>query len=90
MPMPIDLVVSYTDGSKEFLNIPLRMMRGNKEDSFYGDLPMKVLDDWAWTHPVYELELEKPIEDIQKIEIDPSQRMADINQEDNVWEKEKE
>ena len=87
MPMPIDVMVTYTDESQELFTIPLRVMRGAKTESFYGDLPMKVLKDWPWTHPIYELELERPMEEIQKIEIDPSQRMADVNLEDNIWEK---
>ena len=33
MPMPIDLEVTYTDGSTENFNIPLRIMRGAKPTS---------------------------------------------------------
>ncbi len=86
MPMPIDLMVTYKDGSKELLLIPMRIMRGAKKETFYGDVPTKVLEDWAWTHPVYELNLERPMDEVQSIEIDPSRRMADINLEDNRWE----
>ena len=86
MPMPIDLMVTYKDGSKELLLIPMRIMRGAKKETFYGDVPTKVLEDWAWTHPVYELNLARPMAEIQSIEIDPSHRMADINREDNRWE----
>ena len=87
MPMPIDLMVTYTDGTQELLNIPLRIMRGNKQEDFYEDVPFKVLEDWPWTHPVYELALDRPLEEVQRIEIDPSTRMADLDRADNVWEK---
>ena len=33
MPMPIDLEVTYKDGTKELFNIPLQMMRGEKPTS---------------------------------------------------------
>ncbi len=38
---------------------------------------------WYWTTPTYEFELDIPIRDIQEIEIDPSQRMADIDRSNN-------
>jgi hypothetical protein len=60
------------------------MMRGEKKgDRFYEDF--KVMDDWSWTHPTYLLETDVKIEDVEKIEIDASQRLADVNREDNVY-----
>ena len=46
MPMPIDLEVEYTDGSKETFNIPLRMMRGVKPTS------ATILKDWGWAFQI--------------------------------------
>ena len=45
MPMPIDITVTYTDGTSENFNIPLSMMQGNKPTN------SKVLKDWAWAYP---------------------------------------
>ncbi|CAM1349606.1 M1 family metallopeptidase [Tenacibaculum insulae] len=78
MPMPIDVEVTYVDGSKEAFNIPLRMMRGEK--------PTKatVITDWTWAHPTYTFTTSK---EVKSVEIDPSKLMADINQENNSFSK---
>jgi hypothetical protein len=87
MPMPIDLLVDYTDGTQETFYAPLRMMRGEKENP-YPQLKRTVLEDWPWTNPSYSIQVDRPIEDIKSITIDPSQLMADVNQENNTWQSE--
>jgi hypothetical protein len=77
MPMPIDLEVTYTDGSTENFNIPLRMMRGNKPTS------ATVLEDWAWANPVYSFSVSK---NVKSVTIDKSKLMADVNDENNIFE----
>jgi hypothetical protein len=77
MPMPIDVEVTYTDGTKEMFNIALRMMRGNKPTS------ATVLEDWTWAHPTYTFKTKKQI---KSVEIDPSKLMADINKENDTFE----
>ena len=79
MPMPIDLSVTYVDGSKEEFYIPLQMMRGEKPTS------ATVINDWAWAMPTYTFEAKKAI---KSIEIDASQMMADVNRENNSYTKE--
>ena len=74
MPMPLDVTVTYTDGSTEDFYIPLQMMRGEKPTS------AKVLKDWAWTHPSYSFEASK---NVASVEIDPSQMMADVDRANN-------
>jgi len=86
MPMPIDVVVTYKDGSKEVHYMALRMMRGEKPAET--DDPRVIHPDWPWTHPSYEFSIDRPIADIASIEIDPSGRMADINRDNNKWEAE--
>ena len=78
MPMPVDVSVTYVDGSKEGFNIPLRMMRGEK--------PTKrtVLKDWAWAYPTYTF---STLKEIKAVEIDASQLMADIDRTNNKFEK---
>lgn len=77
MPMPMDVEVTYADGTKEMFNIPLRMMRGNKPTKG------KILEDWTWAHPTYTFKTPKAI---RSVEIDPSKLMADVNQENNKKE----
>jgi len=85
MPMPIDLLVIYKDGTQETLYIPLQMMRGEKENP-YTQLSRTVLPDWAWAYPTYEFKINKPLENIKVIVIDPSQLMADINKSNNIYQ----
>ncbi|WP_350286717.1 M1 family metallopeptidase [uncultured Croceitalea sp.] len=87
MPMPLDILVVDAQGNQETYYVPLRMMRGEK-DNPYPNLKRTVVDDWAWAYPTYELILDKPISDIAGILIDPSKLMADINQENNTYQPE--
>ncbi len=84
MPMPIDLYVTYEDGSQELFYIPLRMMWGEKPNPFT-DLNRTVLNDWAWANPNYTFEITNG-KTVKNMMIDATRRMADINQENNLWE----
>ena len=84
MPMPIDLYVTYEDGSQELFYIPLRMMWGEKPNPFT-ELKRSVLEDWAWAYPTYTFEI-KNRKKIKNMMIDATQRMADVNPENNTWE----
>lgn len=81
MPMPIDVLITYKDGTKEMHYIPLNLMYGEKpaEDG----TPRIVHPEWYWTSPDYKFPIDKDIKSIKSIEIDPSQRMADINRLNN-------
>jgi hypothetical protein len=83
MGMPIDLDVTYEDGTKEQFYIPLQMMRGEKPTNFKG-LKRTLKKDWAWAYPNYTLEIVNG-KKVASIEIDASQTMADINRENNVY-----
>ncbi|MEZ4809801.1 MAG: M1 family metallopeptidase [Allomuricauda sp.] len=85
MPMPLDVLVVGVDGGQETYYIPLRMMRGEKENP-YPNLKRTVLDDWAWAYPTYEFVIDKPIDEVTGIVLDPSQLMADVNGENNVYQ----
>ena len=83
MPMPIDLLVEYIDGTKESFYIPLRMMSFEKVNPM-PEIKRTVLHDWAWGNPNYIFSIDKT--NIKKITIDPSGLMADIKKENNVYE----
>ncbi len=86
LPMPLDILVEYEDGSKELFYIPLREMRGQKpaEDyAIYDGAKRTVLQDWFWTKPTYQFVTEKkPV----KVWIDPTERLADIESSNNYYE----
>lgn len=84
MPMPIDLLVEYTDGTMESFYVPLRMMSFKKENPNPA-LKRTVLGDWAWAYPTMEFMIAKPKSTIKKITIDPSGLMADIKKDNNVY-----
>lgn len=77
MPMPIDVKVTYTDGSSEDYYIPLNLMRGEKPTS------AKQLKDWSWGNPSYTFEASKAV---KKVEIDTSGLMADVVRDNNTFE----
>jgi len=85
IPMPIDILVEYTDGTKESFYIPLRMMSFEKENLTPG-VKRTVLSDWAWANPNYFFEVTKAKTSIKKITIDPSGLMADVKRDNNVYE----
>jgi hypothetical protein len=85
MPMPIDLLVVYKDGSSETFYAPLRMMYGQKENP-YPTIDRTVLKSWPWAYPTYEIQIDKPLDGIQGIQIDPSGLMADIDLENNSYQ----
>ena len=85
MPMPLDILVVYSDGTRETFYAPLRMMRGEKENP-YGDIQRTTLPDWPWAYPTFDFSVDKPMEDITAIMIDPSQLMADVDPQNNLWQ----
>jgi len=85
MPMPLDILVVYTDGSQETFYVPLRMMRGEK-DNAYPQLKRTVLADWPWAYPTFEFSVNREVNEIKAVVIDPSQLMADVQVENNIWQ----
>ncbi|MBZ9777580.1 M1 family metallopeptidase [Psychroflexus sp. CAK8W] len=77
-PMPLEVKVDYKGGNSETYYIPLRIMRWEKPNAG------EIVDDWAWAYPTYDLEIPTNQYGIEKIEIDPSQYMADVNRDNNV------
>jgi hypothetical protein len=84
MPMPIDVLVEYADGTSESFYIPLRMMSFEKENPM-PTIKRTVLNDWAWAYPSFEFTIAQPKSNIKKITIDPSGLMADVKLENNSY-----
>ncbi len=85
MPMPIDVLMTYRDGSRELAYIPQYLMFGEKPSEDPA-LPRSVFEAWKWTSPLYTFEIGHKLTDLKIVEIDPSQRMADINRKNNRLE----
>jgi hypothetical protein len=84
MPMPIDVLVEYTDGTVESFYIPLRLMSFEKENPT-PTIKRTVLNDWTWAYPTFEFSIAKPKASIKKITIDPSGLLADVKLENNSY-----
>ncbi|HEV7783576.1 MAG TPA: M1 family metallopeptidase [Chitinophagaceae bacterium] len=82
MPMPIDLQLTFRDGSKELHYVPMNLMYGEKptEDP---SVPRIVYEPWKWTHNSYVIETTKKLSEFVLVEIDPSLRLADVKRENN-------
>ncbi len=85
MPMPIDIMVFYEDGTMEYFYIPLNMMYGEKSNPF--QVERTVLQDWVWGDPNYSIDIDKPKSTIKAIVIDPSELMADVDRSNNTYQK---
>jgi hypothetical protein len=85
MPMPVDLIITYKDGSSEQVYLPLVIMRGEKENE--SGMPERILtEDWPWTNYTKSIMINKKMDTIKSIEIDPSMRMADLERGNNKKE----
>jgi len=82
MPMPLDIVVTYNDGSQEMIYLPLVIQRGNKPEE-KGMAARSMTVRWPWTNYSQEVQLDMPISSIKSVEIDPSLRLADVNRANN-------
>jgi aminopeptidase N len=85
MPMPIDLQLTFKDGSKEMHYVPLDLMFGQKPNE-NPSVTRIVHDEWRWTHPTYIVETKRRLTDLKVAEIDPTKRMADVEQKNNLLE----
>jgi hypothetical protein len=81
MPMPIDLELTFKDSTKELHYVPLDLMLGNKPAETAEK--RTVHEEWNWTNPTYVVEFKRPLFDLIKVEIDPTKRMADVDQQNN-------
>lgn len=85
MPMPLDVLVNYKDGTQEVFYIPIALMRGTKENPYA--VKWNILEDWSWANPNYDFFIDRPLDGIESIIIDPTFLMADIDRSDNFYPK---
>ena len=85
MPMPLDVLIQYKDGSKEVAYIPQDLQFGEKpvEET---SIPRTTYEAWKWTSPTYTFELNHRLTDVKVLDIDPSERMADVDRKNNRLE----
>lgn len=82
MPMPIDVKITFKDGSSEWHYVPAYQMFGEKPAEA-DQQNRRAYPSWRWTSPLYTVASTRKLTDITSVEIDPSGRMADINKRNN-------
>tara|TARA_Y200000002_G_scaffold224572_1_gene185434 strand:- start:303 stop:2171 length:1869 start_codon:yes stop_codon:yes gene_type:complete len=83
MPMPLEILISFKNGNKQIHYVPIGIMRGEKKP--YVDIEWILHNDWTWSTPNYKLIIDSPIDSIEKITIDSSNLMADIDKSNNYY-----
>ena len=81
IPMPIEVVVTFEDGSSDMYYIPNDLLHGYK--TFKNDVYL--MEPWNWASTEYEFKVQGN-KKVSKVEIDPTKRIADVNQMDNSVE----
>jgi hypothetical protein len=84
LPMPIEVLITYKDGTSELHYMPLDLMLGGKASE--GAVNQILHSAWQWVAPTYTFETSKPLSALKSIEIDPSYRMPDLNRSNNKLE----
>lgn len=84
VPMPIDFNIFTKDKKVVSYHIPLNLTRNWKAEDIYGKYT--TLGYWAWTQREYTFSIPYNKEQIEALGIDFSQRLADVNPEDNFVE----
>ncbi|WP_027375838.1 M1 family metallopeptidase [Kaistella palustris] len=84
VPMPVDFSILTKDKKVINYQIPLNMTHVWKKKDIYGDF--KTLAYWPWTQKEYSFTIPYTKAEIALLGIDFSQRLADVNPEDNFVE----
>lgn len=83
MPMPIDILLTFKDGTTEMHYIPLNLMFGSKASENLTENRVEH-EEWRWISPAYIVEFKRRLADLKRAEIDPTKRMADVDQRNNL------
>ncbi len=84
VPMPIDFSLLLKDNTVVNYQIPLSLTHTWKSKDIYGDF--KTLAYWPWTQKEYTFTVPYSKAQLSALGIDFSQRLADVNQNDNIVE----
>lgn len=84
IPMPVDFSVMTKDKKVINYHIPLNMTHTWKSKDIYGNFT--TLNYWPWTQKEYTITVPYTKDQLSVVGIDFSQRMADVNPEDNFVE----
>ncbi|UXX78468.1 M1 family metallopeptidase [Reichenbachiella carrageenanivorans] len=81
IPMPLDVLVTLKGGEQLSYHIPLGMTRGHRPLA-KGEI---LMTEWKWVNPYYSFIIDVAKDQIESVEIDPSQRMTDLDFQNNKY-----
>jgi len=82
-PMPVEIKVISKSSDFNLFYIPLNLMLGAKTfDANVNVLPLK---EWSWVNPYYEFVIDKSLEDIESIQLNPEHQLLDVNSSNNLF-----
>jgi len=84
MPMPVEIALSFNDSSREMHYVPLNLMYGEKAREGTGE--WITYPAQRWTHRTMVINSKRRLNELRMVEIDPSQRMADVDRRSNKLE----
>lgn len=84
MFMPLDILLTFNDGSQKLVYIPTHLQLGKKKHE-YTDIYRLSGTPWPWTHPTYKLSIPREDRYVVHAVIDPSLRLADQNRLNSTW-----
>ncbi|MBK9272240.1 MAG: M1 family metallopeptidase [Saprospiraceae bacterium] len=85
-PMPVDIAIVMQDSSYVYCHIPLDLMRGSKQFTIPN---VKIQKSWHWVDRNYNFTLDVNKSNIKYILLDPSRMLADIFEQNDLWQSEK-
>ena len=85
LAMPLDILVTYKNGEKEWFYVPLESMNGQKPPAT--GMTRTVVDAHRWVDQTFSFEIDEKLKKVEKVEIDPASGMADLDPSNNVWSK---
>lgn len=82
-PMPVEVKVRFADGKNVLYYIPLNLMMGRKQ--FSQNENVQQLTEWSWVNPYYEFEIDKKLNEIIDIRLNPDNQLIDVNSINDVY-----
>ncbi len=85
MPMPVDVLLTFKDGSTALHYIPLSLMLGEKPAENQQQ-KRAIHPAWSFVKSTYVFSFKERLGNLSKVSIDPGHRMADMDERNNLLE----
>ena len=83
--MPVEVLVTYKNGDQELFYAPLESMNASKPET--PGVKRTLLDAHRWVDNSFSFEVDEKFKKITRVELDPNKMVADIDRDNDIWEK---